>query len=219
MKGSKLKTIIAGLMLFMSISSNAQISGLLNNVLGKTKTQTENTQSNSTLGNTISSVFQNLIGTASLTNKSLSGTWEYESPAVVFESSNLLQKAGGSVITGTLENTMQKYLSKIGFTPGKVKINFDGEKSFTMTIGTKTIKGQYTVNENTITFSREGLLNYPVSANVAVAINELQITFKADKLLEFFTKIASTTNNATITSIAKIAGSYEGMQLGFQFKK
>ena len=82
-----------------------------------------------------------------------------------------------------------------------------------------SFKGQYTVNENTITFSREGLLNYPVSANVAVAINELQITFKADKLLEFFTKIASTTNNATITSIAKIAGSYEGMQLGFQFKK
>lgn len=219
MKRSNLKTIIAGLMLFISISSNAQISGLLNNVLGKTKTQTENTQSNSTLGNTISSVFQNLIGTASLTNQSLSGTWEYESPAVVFESSNLLQKAGGSVITGTLENTMQKYLSKIGFTPGKVKMNFDGEKSFTMTIGTKTIKGQYTVNENTITFSREGLLNYPVSSNVAVAINELQITFKADKLLEFFTKIASTTNNATITSIAKIAGSYEGMQLGFQFKK
>lgn len=219
MKRSNLKTIIVGLMLFISISSNAQISGLLNNVLGKTKTQTENTQSNSTLGNTISSVFQNLIGTASLTNQSLSGTWEYESPAVVFESSNLLQKAGGSVITGTLENTMQKYLSKIGFTPGKVKINFDGEKSFTMTIGTKTIKGQYTVNENTITFLREGLLNYPVSANVAVAINELQITFKADKLLEFFTKIASTTNNATITSIAKIAGSYEGMQLGFQFKK
>lgn len=219
MKRSNLKTIIAGLMLFITISSNAQISGLLNNVLGKTKTQTENTQSNSTLGNTITSVFQNLIGTASLTNQSLSGTWEYESPAVVFESSNLLQKAGGSVITGTLENTMQKFLSKIGFTPGKVKMNFDGEKSFTMTIGTKTIKGQYTVNENTITFSREGLLNYPVNANVAVAINELQITFKADKLLEFFTKIASTTNNATITSIAKIAGSYEGMQLGFQFKK
>ena len=112
MKRSNLKTIIAGLMLFISISSNAQISGLLNNVLGKTKTQTENTQSNSTLGSTITSVFQNLIGTASLTNQSLSGTWEYESPAVVFESSNLLQKAGGSVITGTLENTMQKYLSK-----------------------------------------------------------------------------------------------------------
>ena len=85
MKRSNLKTIIAGLMLFISISSNAQISGLLNNVLGKTKTQTENTQSNSTLGNTISSVFQNLIGTASLTNQSLSGTWKYESPAVVFE--------------------------------------------------------------------------------------------------------------------------------------
>lgn len=219
MRTSIFKTMIAGLMLFFSMNSNAQIGGLLNSVLGKTTTQSENTQGNSALGSAITSVFQNLIGTASLTNQSLSGTWEYENPAVVFESSNLLQQAGGSVITGTLENTMQKYLSKIGFTPGKVKMSFDGEKSFTMTIGGKTINGQYTVSENTITFSREGLLNYPVSANVAVAVNELQITFKADKLLQFFTKIASTTNNATIASIAKIAGSYEGMQLGFQFKK
>ena len=66
------------------------------------------------------SIFQNLIGTAKVENSSLKGDWTYESPAVVFESSNLLKKAGGSLMTNTAEKTLQKYLAKIGFEEGKL---------------------------------------------------------------------------------------------------
>ena len=123
------------------------------------------------------------------------------------------------MITSTAEKTLQKYLRKIGFEEGKVSISFDGDESYTMQIGTKSINGTYTVADNEITLQRTGLLSQPIKANLALQGNEMQITFKADKLLEFLTKISSLTENSTLNLIGNIAGGYDGMQLGFQFKK
>ena len=47
----------------------------------------------------------------------------------------------------------------------------------------------------------------------------MQITFKADKLLDFLTNITTMTGNSTLNMIGNIASGYDGMQLGFQFKK
>lgn len=165
------------------------------------------------------SIFQNLIGTAKVENSSLKGDWTYESPAVVFESSNLLKKAGGSLMTNTAEKTLQKYLAKIGFEEGKVDISFDGDSTYTMTIGSRNSTGTYTVQDNEITLKRKGLLSRPVTANLALKGNEMQITFKADKLLDFLTNITTMTGNSTLNMIGNIASGYDGMQLGFQFKK
>ena len=145
----------------------------------------------------------------------------YESPAVAFESSNLLNKAGGKFIANTLENTLQKYLEKIGFTEGKVEMSFDGDSTFQMKIGTQTIEGIYSVNENELSMKRKAILlnARPVTANVAVKTDNIQITFKADKLLEFFTNISSMTSNSTLNLVSKLASGYDGMQLGFQFKR
>ena len=49
--------------------------------------------------------------------------------------------------------------------------------------------------------------------------DNIQITFKADKLLEFFTNISSMTSNGTLNLVSKLASGYDGMQLGFQFKR
>ena len=170
-------------------------------------------------GNVLGSIFQNLIGTAKVENSSLKGDWTYESPAVVFESSNLLRKAGGSLMTNTAEKTLQKYLAKIGFEEGKVDISFDGDSTYTMTIGSRNSTGTYTVQDNEITLKRKGLLSRPVTANLALKGNEMQITFKADKLLDFLTNITTMTGNSTLNMIGNIASGYDGMQLGFQFKK
>ena len=167
----------------------------------------------------VGSIFQNLIGTAKVENSSLKGDWTYESPAVVFESSNLLKKAGGSLMTNTAEKTLQKYLAKIGFEEGKVDISFDGDSTYTMTIGSRNSTGTYTVQDNEITLKRKGLLSRPVTANLALKSNEMQITFKADKLLDFLTNITTMTGNSTLNMIGNIASGYDGMQLGFQFKK
>ena len=220
MKKMSLKLLLLGVGMLFSMSADAQITNLLKNVLGNIKTETSSDDTTSeTQSGGIVSLFKNLIGTAKVDGSSLKGNWSYESPAVVFESENLLKKAGGSLITSTAEKTLQKYLRKIGFEEGKVSISFDGDESYTMQIGTKSINGTYTVADNEITLQRTGLLSQPIKANLALQGNEMQITFKAHKLLEFLTKISSLTENSTLNLIGNIAGGYDGMQLGFQFKK
>lgn len=222
MKKLNLKTVLVCLSLLFTVNAQAQLGNLLKNVLGggtANSEQTETTTENKVGG--LVSLFQNLIGKDNVDNSSLKGEWIYESPAVAFESSNLLNKAGGKFIANTLENTLQKYLEKIGFTEGKVEMSFDGDSTFQMKIGTQTIEGIYSVNENELSMKRKAILlnARPVTANVAVKTDNIQITFKADKLLEFFTNISSMTSNGTLNLVSKLASGYDGMQLGFQFKR
>ena len=222
MKKLNLKTVLVCLSLLFTVNAQAQLGNLLKNVLGSgtaNSEQAETTTENKVGG--LVSLFQNLIGKDKVDNSSLKGEWIYESPAVAFESSNLLNKAGGKFIANTLENTLQKYLEKIGFTEGKVEMSFDGDSTFQMKIGTQTIEGIYSVNENELSMKRKAILlnARPVTANVAVKTDNIQITFKADKLLEFFTNISSMTSNNTLNLVSKLASGYDGMQLGFQFKK
>ena len=129
MKKMSLKWIVVCCGLLFTTTASAQLGNLLKNVLGGNKgTETQQTETEEK-GNVLGSIFQNLIGTAKVENSSLKGDWTYESPAVVFESSNLLKKAGGSLMTNTAEKTLQKYLAKIGFEEGKVDISFDGDST------------------------------------------------------------------------------------------
>ena len=222
MKKLNLKTVLVCLSLLFTVNAQAQLGHLLKNVLGSgtaNSEQAETTTENKVGG--LVSLFQNLIGKDKVDNSSLKGEWIYESPAVAFESSNLLNKAGGKFIANTLENTLQKYLEKIGFTEGKVEMSFDGDSTFQMKIGTQTIEGIYSVNENELSMKRKAILlnARPVTANVAVKTDNIQITFKADKLLEFFTNISSMTSNGTLNLVSKLASGYDGMQLGFQFTR
>lgn len=220
MKKVNLKLCLAFISLFLTTTASAQLNNLLKNVLGGNKQNTEETlQKGEQVGNILGDVFQNLIGSNKLDNADIKGDWMYERPAVVFESSNLLKKAGGSLMANTAEETMQKYLAKIGFEQGKVEFAFDGDSTYTMKIGSRASSGTYTVTENEITLKRKGLLTRPVTANLALKGDEMQITFKADKLLEFLTNITSMTKNNTMNFISNIASGYDGMQLGFQFKQ
>ena len=206
MKKMSLKWIVVCCGLLFTTTASAQLGNLLKNVLGGNKgTETQQTETEEK-GNVLGSIFQNLIGTAKVENSSLKGDWTYESPA-------------GSLMTNTAEKTLQKYLAKIGFEEGKVDISFDGDSTYTMTIGSRNSTGTYTVQDNEITLKRKGLLSRPVTANLALKGNEMQITFKADKLLDFLTNITTMTGNSTLNMIGNIASGYDGMQLGFQFKK
>ncbi len=205
--------------LSFTATGSAQIDNLLKNVLeGSKGTETRQPDADGT-GGIPESLFRNLIGNAKVENSSLKGEWVYESPAVVFESSNLLKKAGGSLVANTGEKMLRKYLAKVGIEEGKIDISFDGDSTYTMTIGSRNSAGTYTVQDNEITLKSKGLPNRPTTANLALKNDEMQIAFKADKLLEFLTNIAKATGNSTLNMIGNIAGGYDGMQLGFRFKK
>ena len=59
--------------------------------------------------------------------------------------------------------------------------------------------------------------------NCKVGIGSLQLSFKADKLLQFISKVVSVagsaTNNSTISTIAGLANKVDGMYLGLTLEK
>lgn len=122
------------------------------------------------------------------------------------------------MVANQLESKMETYLEKLGFEEGKVKLNFDGSSSFTLTVNSKDVSGTYSVSESTITFSRSGL-SKSVSANISLSGSDMQITFEADKLLDFVSSIASLSSSSLMSTVSSLADSYDGMQLGFEFEK
>lgn len=217
-----LKGIIAVAFLACAGTLQAQNVGniLKNAATALSSGNSNNAQSGSTAQNIVSGLLDGLIGTGTVKPETLAGTWNYEKPAVAFESSNLLKKAGSAVMANTIENKLQTYLTKIGFTPGQASFTFTKEGEFTMKLKGKSVTGTYTVEGSTITFQRKSLLAAkPMTANVKVVGKEMQITFKADKLLNFITNFASGSSIAGLQTVGKLADGVDGMQLGFAFSK
>ena len=176
-----------------------------------------------------------LLGKDKVSKTSLVGTWSYKQPAVIFESENMLTNVGGMAAGKAAEEKLQGYLDKIGFTSGKVKMVFKEDGTGIVTYGSKNIPFQWNVAESdlTINLASSPLSKYSTSGklgkytsfkmNCKVGIGSLQLSFKADKLLQFISKIVSVagsaTNNSTISTIAGLANKVDGMYLGLTLEK
>ena len=88
-----------------------------------------------------------LLGKDKVSKTSLVGTWSYKQPAVIFESENMLTNVGGMAAGKAAEEKLQGYLDKIGFTSGKVKMDFKEDGTGIVTYGSKNIPFQWSVAE------------------------------------------------------------------------
>lgn len=219
MKKTILKVMLVCACAFCATNASAQsILSKLKSTSSSSSSSSSDSSTGSSVLSSLSSALGNLIGTSSVSASSISGDWSYTGPAIAFESESLLKSAGGSVVANQLESKMETYLEKLGFEEGKVKLNFDGSSSFTLTVNSKDVSGTYSISESTITFSRSGL-SKSVSANISLSGSDMQITFEADKLLDFVSSIASLSSSSLMSTVSSLADSYDGMQLGFEFEK
>lgn len=210
MKRTNLTIFVAIILLAVATTASAQSwKDVLGGVLGKV-----------TKDPTVSTAVDQLIGTSKVDAKSVVGTWNYSQPAVAFESENTLTKIGGVAASTKLETELAKKLEKVGIKKGKFSIKFEKDGNFTATVNGKSAKGKYTINGSTITFTKNDKSKTKINANVKLGTT-LQITFKADKLLEFAKQFGSIAGNAstTLATISAIAKNYSGMQLGMRFTK
>lgn len=150
---------------------------------------------------------------------SMEGTWTYTGAAIEFESDNLLQQAGGSVAASTAESKMNEQLAKLGITEGKMSFTFNADSTFTAKVSKKNVSGTYSYDESTkmvnLKFSR--LINF--NAKVNCTSSSMDILFNSDKLLKLITTLTSKSSNSTLKTISSLAGSYDGMMVGFALKK
>ena len=193
---------------------NAQdLKSVLSGILSGTTSSETVTNAKNVLGS--------LLGTTKVQQSKLTGTWNYSRPAIAFESSNVLNKIGGSVVSNKIENKIATILTNHGIKAGALSITFQSDSTFTSKLGTKTVSGTYKTNNANVIFTFA--TGRTVTANTKLSGSNLQLTFTADKLLTFIKNLNSQleqkTSNSTLSTISTLLKSYSGMQLGLQFSK
>lgn len=161
----------------------------------------------------LGNVLSQLLSTKT-SESSLVGTWTYSGPKVVFESENVLAKLGGAVASNKVEETLGKYLKKMGMTAGKSQLTLNKDKTCTFTYKGKTVSGTYSFNSSTSKLTITGALGVSnMTCTATVSGNELHMLFDADKLLTVMTGLGSSlSQTSTISTLLK---NYNGMQLGW----
>lgn len=182
-----------------------------------------------------------VLGTDKVNANKVVGTWTYKQPAIVFGSDNVLANVGAMAAGKAAEAKLQKALDKIGFTAGKVKIDFKEDGTGTVTYAKKDVPFQWSVEGSDMTLQLgSGTLSQLASSfkktssskaskyssfkvNCKMGLNTMQLSFKADKMMEFVNKVISATgkatNSSTISSIAGLANKVDDMYLGLTLEK
>lgn len=172
-------------------------------------------------GSAIGNFINNTIANNKFTIDDLTGDWKYKSPAVSFESGNVLQDIGGSAAATALEGQLDPYYRRLGF--NRTTLSVDAEHNFTLKLGLVTLKGKIDKDEdNRLLFSFNAFGRVPLgtlAANATKAGDVVNVTFDAEKLINILNKVSGTLNNATLTTLTNLLNSYDGVFIGFKFNR
>lgn len=190
--------------------ANAQFSDLLNKA---TKAATDATKGNSTAQSLVGVISSKLIPNS----QQIVGTWVYQEPAIMLTSSNSLKQYASSVATKSLEQKLQSYLAKVGFTKGKSSITFNADKTFVINYGTKSVKkGTYTMNNSEVILTFNGKTK-PCNVVPQLDNGSLIVVMDATKFKTFMENIgAQVSSLSTVTSALK---QMDGMKIGIRGTK
>lgn len=206
--------VLLSLMVVTTLSANAQFD--LGALFGKVK-EAATEAAGDAIDDVIPEELQSLLGIA-IDELEIPGTWSYVDVAVEFESADALTNAGGVVAAETVEQKLAPMLTKVGIKKGAFSFTFNEDGSVSTTLGKKNIKGtwKYDKENETVTL---GLSGKEFTTRMTESGDNINILFKADKLLELIKTISSKSNNSTLVAVAAIAKSYDGMNIGFECEK
>ena len=171
----------------------------------------------SALGSVLTSL---LGGSSAVTASDLQGTWTYRKADCVFETQNLLLKAGGEMAATKIESQLESQLGKVGITPGACSFTFNSDGTYVATIGQYNLTGNYTLNTKSNTLTMTYLAGIGrISPKVVKTGASISLLFEGDKLLSMVQKVGKLSSNSTVSSLSSLINSYDGMLVGMQLSK
>lgn len=190
--------------------ANAQLDDILKKA---TSAATSAAKGNSTVESLVGVISSKLIPNS----QQIVGTWVYQEPAIMLTSSNSLKQYASSAVTKSLEQKLQSYLTKAGFTKGKSSITFNADKSFVINYGTKSVKkGTYTLENNEVRLTFAGKTK-PCNVVPQLDNGSLIVVMDATKFKTFMENIgAQVSQLSTVTSALK---QMDGMKIGVRCTK
>ncbi|MBO7300657.1 MAG: DUF4923 family protein [Tidjanibacter sp.] len=193
-----------------SLSAHAQFN--LSSLVNKAKEAVSEAA-----GEVLPEEVQDLLG-ITLPKVEIPGTWSYVDVAVEFVSENALTNAGGVVAAETVKSKLSPMLTKVGIKEGAFSFTFLEDGTLTTTLAQKTVKGTWAYDEKSKSVTL-GLSGKEFTTRMTVNQGNINILFKADKLLELIKTVSSTSSNTTLATIGAVAKAYDGMNLGFECRK
>lgn len=170
--------------------------------------------------NVLGSLLGNLLGTNTVSEKNLVGTWSYKGVDCVFESENVLSKLGGEVAASALENKIDGYVQKIGIKPGVTTFTFNADHTWKATLGGKSLSGQWALDTKNSQLQMTYLAGLgTLTPKVAFNGGTLSLLFESSKLLTLAQGVGSLTGNSAVSSLSGLIKNYNGMYVGLQMTK
>ena len=212
--------LLASTTLLAGCGATAQ--SILGSTMGanNTGTTTTTTDTGSAVGSVLESFLGAVLGNTTLKQSDILGTWNYTSADCVFETENLLMKAGGEVAAAQIEAKLNETLAKVGIQTGTCNFVFNSDNTYTATISGFPVNGEYLLDaENkklTMTYL-SGLAT--MTPNVVKNGNTISLLYEADKLLAIAQRMAAMSGNTGLQSLAELAKSYDGLMIGLELKK
>lgn len=230
-----MKRFIFALLLMSTVVAGASAQSwkdLLGKVVGEVASEVS---SSSEAGGAVVNILGAILGNSlTLSDEALEGTWNYEGVACVLESEDALSNIGGTLVTGTLEAKLDEMLTKVGISQGNCTFTFVQDGTCTINVKGYDIKGKYELDANekviVFTFMYDKL---PLKTYVAYEVQNLNIVFKADRVLSFIKSVASYVSKGAsgeqagqLQSVMQAVGAmgtllqnYDGMMLGAKMTK
>lgn len=214
MKRNFIKVLVLGLML-VSGGAEASAQSTLGSIL---QSVASSASSSSSTGSALSSLTSIFSSSKTATAEQLAGTWVYEEPAIVFESSNVFKKAGGSLVSSQIEKKLQKVLNKYGITKGNMAMTFTTDGKFTQTLGKRSVSGTYTIDGTNVKLKYSGMVSQ-VLGTTQLDGSSLLIVMNTSKLMKFAGVLGNASGNTMLKTAGSLLSGMDGMQCGVRLKK
>lgn len=200
-----------------TVNSAATVAGVLGAILGGSNAG-NGSNSSSNAGSIINGILNNVIGSGTFKQADLCHTWKYSKPGCAFTSENLLAKAGGEIAASKVENKLEGYYKKFGFSSSNTYFTFNTDGTFSAKIDGKAWNGNYTFDEKTHAIQMNGLL-LSASGYATKTTNGISLLFDQKKLLNLIKALSAFKSSSTLSAVGNIANNYDGMRIGFEMTK
>ncbi|UKK48269.1 DUF4923 family protein [Prevotella sp. E9-3] len=171
-----------------------------------------------TNGQVLGNVLQSVLGLDKMTKADLIGTWTYSQPGCAFTSKEMLAQAGGEAMAQAIKDKMLPTFQSVGINSTSTKITFKQDGTFTSTIAGKNFSGKYTFDEANYKVNLQGLL-LNINCYAKKNSNGIALLFEASKLLTVIQTMTALSGNSTAQTIGDLSKNYDGLRIGFDYKK
>ena len=181
-------------------------------------------QSLSDVFNAVKQTAIKATGITTVSESTIVGKWKYQSPAVEFESSDVLKSLGGSALSSKINSRLLNVFTKVGLKKNVATFTFNADKTFKYYVSrNNTGSGTWSLDGTTLTLSYTTYLQQQRTVTTTVAFDgtNLELLFDANKLMTFINSVgtAASKYSSTINTLNTLLGSYDGMKVGLKFKK